>query len=244
MKKHLLFLLLIVGGVVFSSSFMWTSDGYRVTFGDVLVFSVYNDEWGVGVGITRSQTNFQKLGFLRVKTSEVTLKTALLLGNGWSLSFSIDQRDIIPFPGNVHYEFLIGRSGGYALLDQDYIMKIGGYRFSLDNFSYMSKDTVMFCSGHISMGSTSFAYRVLNNTALFGISDADSVVFLGVGGLDWQLAGGVGFSFPVEKGLELKFLVSVSKNRVSYGFMAQAKKGSTELTFVLNTDKFYFNVKF
>ncbi|KAF2960252.1 hypothetical protein [Thermotoga sp. 38H-to] len=245
MKKYLLLLfLLIVGEVVFSASFIWTSSGYYVRFGDTLFFEAFEDGWGVGMSVTKSEANFQKLGFLKIKTSEVLLKAGISFGNTWNVSFFIDQRDLVPFPGSLHYEFFIGRFGGYALLEQNYNMKIGGYRLSLDNFSYMSENTVMFSSGHISMGSTSLAYRVLNNTFLFGVSDPDNVVFLGVGGLNWKLSGGAGFNFKPTNGVDLKLLVAASRDEVAFGFMGRVRKGNTDLTFVFNTGRFYFNVKF
>jgi hypothetical protein len=245
LKKFLpLLFIFVVGVVVLPASFTWTSDGYRVKFGDTLFFEVFNDGWGVGVSLSKSATNYQKLGFLKVKTSEVTLKTGLSFGNGWNVFFCVDQKDVIPFPGSLYYEFFIGRSGGYAILEQDYIVKIGGYRLSLDNFAYMSRDTVMFHSGQFSMGGTSFAYRALNNTVLFGISDLDNVIFLGAGLLNWKLAGGAGFNFTPINGVDVKLLVSAAVDEFSFGFMVHAKKENTDLTFVLNTNEFYFSVKF
>ncbi|PLV59987.1 hypothetical protein [Thermotoga sp. KOL6] len=243
MRKLFLPLLLIVGGLVFSHSFVWTSDGYRVKFGETLFLEAFNGGWGIGVELERSAANFQKIGFLKVKTSEVSLKTRLSFGNGWNFSFVVDQKDLVPFPGTLHYEFFIGRFGGYALLDQKYVAKIGGYKLSTENFSYMSKNIVMFWSGHFSMGSTTFSYRTLNDTFLVGISDPDNVVFLGMGGLNWKLAGGAGFNFSVSKDVDLKLLASVAKDEFSYGFMVRVKK-ETEVTLVVNTNKFYISVKF
>ncbi|ACM23474.1 MULTISPECIES: hypothetical protein [Thermotoga] len=244
MRKYLLLFLLTVGGVLLSASFMWTSSGYHVRFGDTLFFEAFKDGWGIGASVTKSEANFQKLGFLKVKTSEAVLKVGISFGNTWNVSFFIDQRDLVPFPGSLHYEFFLGRFGGYALLEQNYNMKLGGYRLSLDNFSYMSEDTVMFCSGHLSMGSTSFAYRALNNTFLFGVSDPDNVVFMGVGGLNWKLSGGAGFNLRPINGVDLKLLVAASRDEVALGFMGRVRKGTTDLTFVFNTGRFYFSVKF
>jgi hypothetical protein len=84
----------------------------------------------------------------------------------------------------------------------------------------------------------------LNNTVLFGISDPDNVLFLGAGLLNWKLAGGAGFNFTPINGVDVKLLVSAAVDEVSFGFMTRAKKGNTDLTFVLNTNEFYFSVKF